>query len=238
MAANAPMVSTPVLGPGAQSGIPDETFVPPGKRALISPPACAAEALRISLRVGASAGSPPVRVSGGAATVVNAVLADRRLCPVLVASEAAHGAFSRSTVVTVDLLASLTNRTGVTVRWKQQHVPEREGLGSAVWCAPHELPPGACGQPLVWDDYMRLPAMEVGLPGMGWSRALTLTQGDHHLVVPALEEGGQPRCVRITVDQYGGGRLHVIFRSAAAASPARPPPAARERTPLSPHCAR
>ena len=75
--------------------------------------------------------------------------------------------------------------------------------------------------------------MEVSVDGMGWSRAVQVEQGDHHVVVPHKEEGGAAQVLRITVDQTGSGRFHVVFRSANAATPVRPlaPPPVRLVTP-------
>lgn len=148
----------------------------------------------------------------------------------LIATEPAAGDYSRSTAVAVDFLTTLTNRSGSLILYKQATVPSKPGFGPGIWAAPRRLRPGETGAPLVWEDYMKLQAIEVSLEGMGWSRPLSIAQGDFHVIVPPLPsaddgsqagEGGQHRVVRVTVDTSSTGRFHVAFRSTSAPTPVR-----------------
>lgn len=144
------------------------------------------------------------------------------------ATEPAAGDYSRSTAVAVDFLTTLTNRSGTVIRYKQATVPGKPGLGPGIWAAPRAILPGEAGVPLIWEDYMKLQAIEVSLDGMGWSRPLSISQGDFHVIVPPLmsaDDGslieGAHKVVRVTVDTSSTGRFHVAFRSTTAPTPVR-----------------
>lgn len=73
-------VSTAVPGREGGAKMEGEMVMGPGKQALLSPPGVKEEAVGICVRVGGSGTSMPIRLSGGSATVVNAVLPDLKLC--------------------------------------------------------------------------------------------------------------------------------------------------------------
>lgn len=228
-AATVVTVSTAVPGRDGGAKMDGEMVMGPGKQALLSPPNVKDAAVGICMRVAGSGTSMPIRLSGGSATVVNAVLPDLKLCQVLVATEPASGDFSRSTAVSVDFLTTLTNRSGTTIRYKQATVPIRPGL-TGIWAEPKVLAPGQAGEPLIWEDYMKLQAIEISLEGMGWSRKLSIAQGDFHVIIPPAhlaDDGGSSmtegrhQVVRVTVETSSTGRFHVAFRSTNSATPVR-----------------
>jgi hypothetical protein len=229
-------VSTGLLAPADDSTarFKGECRLSAGTQGMLAPPGVPTDEACLHLRVGGSGASPPIRLGGNKPTAVNAVLPDRRLVQVLVSCEPAPGRFARTVLVTVDHRVTLSNRTGELVCVKQTGIPEKQMLGRSGWAAPLHLHPGDAGVPLIWDDYMKTPAMEFGLEGARWSRALAVAQGEAHIVLHVRHEASlgdataslsseppPPRVVHVSAEQAATGRIHIALRSACAAPPVR-----------------
>jgi hypothetical protein len=169
---------------------------------------------------------------------VNAVLPDKRLAQVVVSAEPGGGRFARTTVISVDPRVTLSNRSGTPLLVKQTGIPDKQIPGRSQWAAPLLLHAGDAGVPLVWDDYLKTPALELGIEATGagsfrqWSRPISVAQGEAHIVlasalrddVTAISGGSViPACrvVHLSAEQAATGRVHMALRSASAPAPVR-----------------
>jgi vacuolar protein sorting-associated protein 13A/C len=213
---------------GAAARYQGECRLSAGTMGMLAPPGVPAADAALRLRVAGSGPSAPISLAATTPTLVNAVLPDKRLAQVLVAAEPGGGRFARTTVITVDHRVTLSNRTGERVSVKQTGIPEKQMPGRSQWAAPLILQPGDAGVPLIWDDYLKTPALELGLEGARWSRALSVAQGEAHVVLSVRDDssagGGSAapaRVVHLSAEQAATGRVHVALRSACAPPPVR-----------------
>ena len=204
-----------------------ESRLSAGTMGMLAPPGLASSDVAMRLRVGGSGPSTPIRLGATMPTLVNAVLPDKRLAQVVVSAEPGAGRFARTTVITVDPRVTLSNRTGEMLQVKQTGIPDKPVPGRSQWAAPLVLHPGDAAVPLVWDDYLKTPAMELGIDTGKWSRPISVSQGEAHVVLAAPRDdftpgaGAQPRVVHLSAEQAATGRVHIALRNANAPAPVR-----------------